>query len=143
MITAQLYSVATDNVGLKATAFSDHVTYDSSPPLVDWLRVGSVHRHLTYVSDNDITVHWGGARDNHSGVRMTQIGIGRTAHAPDIMEYQVVYGLSFHLDATDVLNNGLAYFFLRVSVYDLMQMTLLRNKYNDSCRLLLFYELIV
>lgn len=119
MISLYYILLATDGVGLTATAFSDHVIYDSSPPTVDWLRVGSIHRHLTYVSNNDIDVHWGSTRDNDSGVRMTQIGIGSNAQAPDRSGYQVVQGSSFHLKDTDYITNGHAYyFFLRVSVCD-------------------------
>lgn len=91
--------------------------YDSSSPVVGWLRVGSIHYHVTFVRGGGITVYWGDIIDPHSGVRVTQIGLGSTAHAPDIMEYAETHGSSFNLTDVNILTQGHAYvFFLRVSI---------------------------
>lgn len=84
---------ATDHAGNAASAFSNELIVDTSPPLSGKIQISTIGHtpdaSSVYLSNDSITVHLSGFDDDESGIDHFEIGVGSQAFFTDILPAQI------------------------------------------------------
>ncbi|XP_021374355.1 uncharacterized protein LOC110463804 [Mizuhopecten yessoensis] len=100
---------AFDHVGHSTSAVSKGVIFDSTPPVIEFVQVGTYLKPKAIVTA-EISIHLIGCHDDESGISQTLLGIGSTEHVPDIIDYQGFTGEFASLSNLTALYDGHQYY---------------------------------
>ncbi|KAK3092699.1 hypothetical protein FSP39_006126 [Pinctada imbricata] len=101
---------AADHNGNSIQSVSEQFIYDTTPPEIDNVLVGTARVHQYFQSGKSIQIHISDLHDGESGIKNILAGIGTTMNTTDAVELKEIDGQFEEIDTNGNLVDGHLYF---------------------------------